>query len=409
MAEDHPTEAACLLEQGASYRRRIGLEPVAAPGDPIFAGFKQGAFSLYFGDAPIYHFDLEGRWQRAFVDGTHYLKGLDATVHAIDRVREGANLVLKRRTLANAEASDLDERVRSMALELIVGLDGGALGRRRTCVAEGTAASSRRAAARSWNGSARWDAAAWFAHRERYRATYGPLPFLPPECQNAVVLQATLGSCRGSRASAGASASEAFMRSIGRVRAARRRSGRALGPAALAEPDIFLAGSDVLHQPVETSRLTSTRSARRFRSSPEHAEAQTDRADERRRTRVRRRPRVPRQLRPARPDRAAGASSLQRGWCGSASASSRATRRFGRSITRAGPTRSCARQSSDVKAAGLGVSVLTLVGAGGVERAEPHVERTAQLDRVARARCGRFCVPARRERDSATRNRGRWV
>ena len=63
MGEDHPTEAACLLEQGASYRRRIGLKPRATSGDPIFAGFKQGAFSLYFGDAPIYHFDLEGRWQ----------------------------------------------------------------------------------------------------------------------------------------------------------------------------------------------------------------------------------------------------------------------------------------------------------------------------------------------------------
>ncbi len=34
---------------------------------------------------------------------------------------------------------------------------------------------------------------------------------------------------------------------------------------------------------------------------------------------------------------------------------------------------------AESKAAGLGVSVLTLVGAGGVERAEPHVERTVQL------------------------------
>src|SRR6202041_2646641 len=68
MADNHHTEAACLLEQGATYHRRIGFEPVASPGDPVFAGFKPGAFSLYFGDAPIYHFDLEGRWQRAFVD-----------------------------------------------------------------------------------------------------------------------------------------------------------------------------------------------------------------------------------------------------------------------------------------------------------------------------------------------------
>ncbi len=72
---------------------RIALR--APSEDPIFAGFKQAAFSLYYGDAPIFHFDLEGRWQRAFVEGIHYLKGLDTTVQAIDRVREGENLVLE--------------------------------------------------------------------------------------------------------------------------------------------------------------------------------------------------------------------------------------------------------------------------------------------------------------------------
>src|SRR5436190_21801427 len=129
MDEDHRTEAACLLEQGALYRRRIGLEPVARAGEPIFAGFKHGAFSLYFGDAPIYHFDLEGRWQRAFVDGLHYLKGLDAVVQVIDRVREGRNLVLKRRELGTAEATDFDARVRITAWELMHGLGRGVLRR----------------------------------------------------------------------------------------------------------------------------------------------------------------------------------------------------------------------------------------------------------------------------------------
>ena len=66
-------------------------------GDPIFAGFKRAAFSLYYGDAPIFHFDLEGRWQRAFVEGIHYLKAPDTTVQAIDRVRVEKNLVLRRR------------------------------------------------------------------------------------------------------------------------------------------------------------------------------------------------------------------------------------------------------------------------------------------------------------------------
>ena len=60
MAEQ--TEAACLLQTGAMYGRRVLLRP--GSGDPIFAGFRPGVFSLYFGDDPIYHFDREGRWQR---------------------------------------------------------------------------------------------------------------------------------------------------------------------------------------------------------------------------------------------------------------------------------------------------------------------------------------------------------
>ena len=71
---------------------------------------KAGAFSLYFGDEPIYHFDLEGRWQRAYLEALHYLKGLDAEVYEIDRVRVGPNLVLRRRKLSYGEAADLDAR-----------------------------------------------------------------------------------------------------------------------------------------------------------------------------------------------------------------------------------------------------------------------------------------------------------
>ena len=66
MAEGHLSEAACLIEQGATYRKRVGLQPLQAKSDPIFAGFKPAAFALYFGDAPYYHFDLEGRWQLRF-------------------------------------------------------------------------------------------------------------------------------------------------------------------------------------------------------------------------------------------------------------------------------------------------------------------------------------------------------
>ena len=107
----------------------MGLFPPGRPADLVFAGFKKGAFSIYFGDAPIYHFDLEGRWQRAYLEPTHFLKGLDTRVHAIDRVREGANLVLKRRILSRPDVADLDLQVRGVALGLITELDAGRLDR----------------------------------------------------------------------------------------------------------------------------------------------------------------------------------------------------------------------------------------------------------------------------------------
>ena len=72
MTQPQPTEAACLLQGGALVLHRVGLLPSSDSADLLFAGFKKGAFSLYFGDQPIYHFDLEGRWQCAFIDGSHY-------------------------------------------------------------------------------------------------------------------------------------------------------------------------------------------------------------------------------------------------------------------------------------------------------------------------------------------------
>src|SRR3954447_8706307 len=115
------TEAACLLEQGTTYSRRCLL--CAEGAAPIFAGFKRGAFSLYFGDAPIVHFDLEGRWQRAYIEDVHYPKGLDSVTQSIHRVRAGENMVLQRRTLSYDEAVDLDSSIRSLVVELASTLD----------------------------------------------------------------------------------------------------------------------------------------------------------------------------------------------------------------------------------------------------------------------------------------------
>jgi hypothetical protein len=240
------TEAACLLQSGAMYPRRIGLK--TAKGEDLFAGIKPGGVSLYFGDAPIYHFDLEGRWQRAFVAGVHYLKGLDTSVRSIDREREAGSMVLRRRTLPFGETLDLDASIRSMALDLIDDLDASRLeiqetpARARPFEPEDFRSFLERVAA--------WDSTAWFAHRERYLGTYGPIPFLPPDCPNALVLQASLGNVAG-RAFGRSRPAQSYLRSADEfsehVRAVKKLVGRRIAQF----NQIFLAGADILHLPID--------------------------------------------------------------------------------------------------------------------------------------------------------------
>jgi hypothetical protein len=186
------TEAACLLKKGAQYPRRLGL--LGPPGE-VFAGFRQGAFALYFGDEPYFHFDLDGRWQRAFLAGVHYVKALDTSIDAIERPREGANLVLRRRTLPFAEAGDLDARFRSLALDLNDGLARGLyspihppddvspipIDELRAFLDRVTT----------------WDASAWFAQRQLYFEAYSPQMFVPPEGPNTAVIQDLRSRARG--------------------------------------------------------------------------------------------------------------------------------------------------------------------------------------------------------------------
>jgi hypothetical protein len=377
MADNHPTEAACLLEQGASYHRRIGFQGHASQGDPIFAGFKTGAFSLYFGDAPIYHFDLEGRWQRAFVNGTHYLKGLDASAQAIDRVREGANLVLKRRNLSYAESSDFDALVRATAIDLCTRVDAGSLDR-----VEPKSAKARTVDADELRDFldriSMWDTSAWFAHRERYLSAYGPLPLLPPECQSAVVLQATLGHATGV-AFGGALVNEAYTRSASEFAQHTQDVARLWGRRLLQSRIVFLAGADVLHQPVEEVTAYLSAIGLTFPIEPRRpATALTQ--DE-----VGEKPRFDGVhafldcFSQSLPDRIGWHELAKRGLVrisigvesGDPEVLSLYQKRWDHDVLRA--------TVAGIKAAGMGVSFLTLVGAGGVERAEPHLERTVQL------------------------------
>lgn len=234
------TEAACLLHSGALYSHRRGLR--SPSGVDIFIGVKPGGFSIYFGDEPIFHFDLDGRWQRAFVEGIHYLKGLDTTVQAIDRVRAEKNLVLHRRTLPFAEAVGLDERIRSIAIDLgeNVGSSGALLD-----PPHGALSLSSEQIRDLLDRVSAWDSAAWFAHRELYLATYGPLPFLPPDTPSPVILQATLGHARGVGFGGGVAATY-YERSPDEFREHTRDVARLLGRRVLQCRQVFLAGPDAL-------------------------------------------------------------------------------------------------------------------------------------------------------------------
>ncbi|RUL88046.1 hypothetical protein [Tautonia sociabilis] len=226
------TEAEALLQHGALYPIRLGIRPSSPAGPLVFAGFKHGAFSLYFGDEPSYHFDLEGRWQRCYLDPSHFLRRLDGSTQAIDRPRVGPNLTLDRRTLDRAEADAIDEEIRGMAADLAGRIASGACA--LIAPPEPTRAIDRDDLLAMLGRISSWDAIAWAGHRDRYRATFGPIPFLPPDALDAVVLQATVGGESRSL--------EGFSRHCRDVAAL-------LGLGAVPLRTLFLSGPDVLRRP----------------------------------------------------------------------------------------------------------------------------------------------------------------
>lgn len=180
------SEAAALLRVGAIYPRRIGLRDSA--GRLIFAGVKRGALSLYCDDEPIYHFDLDGRWQRAYIDGNHYRKALSQSVDRIARSPVQEGIALRRSSASRTEIDALDDSIRAAVLDVCVGLSQG----RFAIVSppDPALALGVEDLRDLLDRVATWDPAAWFARKEQYVRIYGTrLSFIPPDAQNAIVLQ----------------------------------------------------------------------------------------------------------------------------------------------------------------------------------------------------------------------------
>lgn len=244
------TEAEGLLRHGAMYPRRLGLRRPDGGLDLI--GAKHGGFAIHRDDGPFLHFDLEGRWQRLMLDATHYVKRLDTSVEAIDRVREGSSLVLHRRACPFAETVDLDAFARSTALGIAAALDDPAAeitvpdppGRLME-ISDAKDALDRVSA---------WDAAAWFRHRERYLGTYGPIGFVPPDGLQAVVVQATVGN-RSGHGFGGSAAVAARERSPSDFHRHARDVRELLGKRLAQCRSVYLAGADAFRS--EPGRLES--------------------------------------------------------------------------------------------------------------------------------------------------------
>jgi hypothetical protein len=369
----HETEAACLLRTGNLYSRRVGL--ANGNGALVFAGVKHGAFSLYFGDEPYVHFDLEGRWQRTFRTGTHYRKALDGSIDAIDRHRERANLVLHRRALSFAEATDLDALIRDEALEILGQLGAGGF----DFVAP--PAETRPLSVESLRDLlervARWDAAAWFAQRETYLGTYGPLPFLPPDAHQSIVLQATLGHSHGVTFGL-ASAAESYVRSAAEFEEHAQTVARLLGRRIAQNRSVFLAGSDVLRQPFDVLTAYLEVAARVFpvdRSA--RLQRRSDLSDEA--VSLRGIDAFLDDYRTGLPDRAGWTTlrSLQLGRVnlGVESGDPLVRQQYGKTWG----NEELINVVADLKAAEIELGLILLVGAGGAEMSDAHVASTLGL------------------------------
>ena len=119
-------------------------------------------------------------------------------------------------------------------------------------------------------GAHRGNCSTWTSH---------PALFLPPECQNAVVLQATVGHS-GGVGFGGSAATGAHTRSTDEFDQHTTDVAALWGRRLLQSRVLFLAGSDLLNQPIEKIVAQLEAIGRTFPIEPRSRGRTADRADE---------------------------------------------------------------------------------------------------------------------------------
>lgn len=122
-------------------------------------------------------FDAAGRLITAYRDGRLYKRGLDHRVMAKWRPWTIGRPEYIRQDLTDEEKRRLMEEVQATIQQVLAALPADAPPAFRARFAQ----------------AARWDTVAYDADRQRFLATYKPVPILPPDQYLALVLQATEG------------------------------------------------------------------------------------------------------------------------------------------------------------------------------------------------------------------------
>jgi hypothetical protein len=132
-------------------------------------------------EASVFSFDYAGRMWTALLDGISYRRGLNGSMIAKWSI---AGRQRERRWLEQEEAQQVEERARSTTAELYRAIVDGTAEMREALPLEGHGV---------FMSAIAFDAAHSRADAERYHQVYKPVGILPPDQYMAIVLQATEG------------------------------------------------------------------------------------------------------------------------------------------------------------------------------------------------------------------------
>lgn len=132
----------------------------------------------------VYSFDGEGRLWTTMLEGISYRRGLNSKIIAKWQVAGSDRFGRERRWLANAEARQVEERSRQLADDLLHDLQTGQVTLNTAFPGSGLPFLER---------AARFDQARYQHDVLAYQQVYLPVGILPPDQYIAVVLQATEG------------------------------------------------------------------------------------------------------------------------------------------------------------------------------------------------------------------------